>query len=194
MKKISFEILITVFLIVVAVFSRLIPHAWNFTALGAVALFAGHLLRRQYLGLVVAVLSLLISDSILGFHNLMAWVYIPLFMSLGMGYLIRSDDALKASESDKLTKGYFGKAVLFKNAVLVLSSSFVFFLVSNFGVWFEGSFYSKNITGLMECYAVALPFLKNQIAGDFVYTTAIFASYQWALNFLQSRHQTKQSI
>lgn len=174
MKKISSEIILVVTLIALATFSRLIPHPWNFTALGAVALFSGHLLKRQYLGLIVALISLVVSDSILGFHNLIAWVYIPLLMSVALGYFIRSAD-----------RNYFGRSVLVRNTCLVLSSSFLFFVVSNFGVWIQGTFYAKNLSGLVECYVAALPFLKNQLAGDLVYSAAIFGVYQLSIGYLK---------
>jgi hypothetical protein len=184
MKKINSEIIFVVVLISVATFSRLIPHPWNFTALGAVALLSGHLLKRQYLGLVVALLSLVISDLVLGFHNLIAWVYIPLLMSVALGYFIRSGHSIGENNT---ALNYFKSSVLLRNLSLVFSSSFLFFIVSNFGVWIQGTFYAKSFSGLVECYIMALPFLKNQLAGDLIYSVVLFGAYQMAVNFLKQR-------
>lgn len=53
----------------------------------------------------------------------------------------------------------------FKHQVLLLPiASFLFFLISNFGVWFF--WYPRTIAGLMTCYTLALPFYRNTLLGD----------------------------
>lgn len=178
MKKINYEILLGVALVLCASFSRLIPHPWNFTALGAVALFSGAVFRKTWLGLIVMLASMLISDLIIGFHGLVAWVYIPCLITLILGHLIGKENGSR----------FIAKSVILRNLVLVLSSSFLFFAISNFGVWFQGTSYTKDSAGFIECYVMALPFLKNQMAGDFFFSFVLFGSYQWALNYLQIRN------
>ena len=39
----------------------------------------------------------------------------------------------------------------------ILGGSLLFFLLSNFGVWFIGG-YEKSFTGLITCYTMAIPF------------------------------------
>ena len=65
---------IALFLIVLGVFSRLIPHPSNFVAIGAIALFAGAKLPKRWAFIVplsIYVLSDLIIDAFVfrGFHN-----------------------------------------------------------------------------------------------------------------------------
>ncbi len=61
---------------------------------------------------------------------------------------------------------------------------FVFFLISNFGVWLLSGMYEKNISGLINCYIVAIPFLKNTII------STIFFSYLSivSLNIYKKQH------
>ncbi len=66
-----------------------------------------------------------------------------------------------------------------------LATPFLFFLISNFAVWLFGlnlvnAPYAKTFSGLMECYAAALPFLRACIViGDWAFMvmfalTAVF--------------------
>ena len=105
---------LTVFLLVaVAVFSRLIPHPWNLTAVGAVALFAGAYLRPQSLAFIVPLVAFFITDFILGFHNTMIFTYgaVAICSWLGIRYLQRPEPGKVLGTS--------------------LAASVIFFLISN---------------------------------------------------------------
>lgn len=56
----------------------------------------------------------------------------------------------------------------------LLACSLIFFAASNFAVWAFSGMYSADLTGLLQCYAAALPFLKNTIAGDLLWAAALF--------------------
>ena len=55
-------ILVIVFLIALAGFSRIIPHIPNFTAIGAMAIFGSAHFSKKYLAILVPVLSIWFSD------------------------------------------------------------------------------------------------------------------------------------
>ena len=56
----------------------------------------------------------------------------------------------------------------FKRQALFLPlSSFLFFLISNFGVWYY--WYPHTFDGLLRCYLVAVPFYRNTLLGDLVF-------------------------
>ena len=59
----------------------------------------------------------------------------------------------------------------------MISSSGIFFLVSNFGVWTGGTMYPKNFGGLITCYAAGVPFIHNTIISDILFTTVLFGTY-----------------
>ena len=51
---------------------------------------------------------------------------------------------------------------------------FLFFLISNFGVWLfglnlDGVLYPKTVVGLIDCYAAGLPFLRGSVIGDWLF-------------------------
>jgi hypothetical protein len=64
----------------------------------------------------------------------------------------------------------------------VLSSA-LFFVVTNFAVWYSGAWYGDDFAGLIKCYAAALPFARNMLAGDLIWSAALFTG----LAVLESR-------
>jgi hypothetical protein len=65
-----------ILVICIGILSRLIPHSPNFTALGAVALFAGANLRPRSMALLVPFAIMLLTDYVIGFHSTMIFVYL----------------------------------------------------------------------------------------------------------------------
>lgn len=144
-------------LIVLAALSRVLPHPPNFTPLGAIGLFAGAKFERKSLAFLVAFASLFLSDCFLGFHALMPVIYGLFAMSVVLGRLVQRY-SINAGSLAYLAAG---------NAV-------IFFVLSNFAVWVFGSGYPKTLEGLVLCFTAAIPFFQNTVAGDLIYTMAIF--------------------
>lgn len=55
-----------------------------------------------------------------------------------------------------------------------LAGSIAFFLLSNFAVWAVWQMYPKTLGGLGACYVAALPFFRNAVAGDLVWSALLF--------------------
>ena len=73
----------------------------------------------------------------------------------------------------------------------MISSSGIFFLVSNFGVWAGGTMYPKNFGGLITCYAAGVPFIHNTIISDALFTTVLLGTYyllQTKYSYLKLKH------
>ena len=148
-----------VLLIVLAVASRLLPHAPNFTPVAAIGLFAGATLGRRAAWLV-PLAALLVSDAFLGFYHPMSmfWNYLGFgaCLLLGSGLLGRSRSLPRLGGA-------------------TLASSLAFFALSNFGMWASG-YYPRTLAGLGQCYAAGLPFLRNTVASDVLFTAALFGA------------------
>lgn len=156
MKKDWMSFIVLVF---IGVLSRLIPHPWNFTAITAMALYSGVAFKKNKIFMLVPIVTLFLSDLYLGFHNTLFFTY------LGFGIVAIMSSSI-FSQSEFFSNG--------KNMVLMggvsLIGSLLFFLVSNFGVWFASGIYEKNAAGLVQCFIAAIPFLRIQILGDLFYT------------------------
>lgn len=139
-------------LVIFGVATRLAPHPVNFTALGALALWSTTLFRSRAWAFGVPLAVLLVSDLILGFHSTMIWVYGAFaLIALISLWLEPRQSWLRAGAGSLL-------------------ASLLFFALTNFGVWAAGELYPPTAEGLAQSYMMALPFLKNQVLGDLLYT------------------------
>lgn len=154
---------IVTILMIIAISTRLMPHPANFTSVAAVALLGGSLLPRKW-ALSLPLIIMIASDLIIGLHPLVAftWGSFALIAFLGHRYL-RNVNA--------------GSVV-----VASLGSSILFYIISNFGVWLQGQMYTMNWSGLVACYYNAIPFFRNTMAGDLVYSAVLFGAYALAIN------------
>ena len=162
--KIKQEHILIFALLLIGSISRLVPHAPNFTAVTAMALFAGAYLKPQY-ALWLPALVLFVTDLFLGFHSTMVFVYgammiVGLFSYWGLSQKVEGVKVLGSS----------------------LVGSLIFFVITNLGVFLVDGMYSKNLTGFVECYVMALPFLKNQLAGDLFFSGLFFGAYKLYLS------------
>lgn len=153
-----------------AVISRMVPHAPNFTATGAASLYSGRYFRGKT-RFIVPFIILLITDAFLGFHAAMPFVYFCFGINIILGIWISK------------------KPTVWKIAGITLLSSLIFFVVTNFGVWFVGGLYPKTIQGLAVCYANAIPFARNTFLGDLVFVSAMFG-----ITEIVNRYQNKSIV
>ena len=55
-----------------------------------------------------------------------------------------------------------------------LVGSVGFFLISNFAVWMTGIMYPLTLGGLATCYVAGLPFFRNALISDMLFTAVFF--------------------
>ena len=165
-KESRADIIVFVVLIILGVVSRMVPHLANFTAVGAISLFAGFYFKKQWK--ILAPLAIMfISDSVLGFYDLklMFTVYFCLFVYFILGSYIKQNK------------------VVFRAISFSLLGSTSFFIITNFAVWSLAGWYPHTGAGLSNCYIMALPFFFNSLMGDVFYTSVIFGAYAFVLNY-----------
>ena len=143
---------IVLLIVIFGVICRLIPHPPNFSPVTAIALFGGLNFSDKRIAFSIPLVVLFLSDLILGISMINLFVYTGFLTIVFLGTKIKS--------------------IKFGNIIL---SSFIFFLISNFGVWIIG--YPKNIEGLILCYTMAIPFFGYSIAGD------LFFGYLFKFSF-----------
>lgn len=146
--------------VVVAVLSRFLPHFPNMTAVGALALFSGAVIQPRWAGMALPILVIALSDLVLGFES-----------SLFFGYAAWALIAFVAGSSLKS----FSWARL---GGMSAFSTLCFFIISNLGVWLVSGMYPKSAEGLFACFALALPFLGQQMLGDLLFSGVLFLSWR----------------
>jgi hypothetical protein len=166
-------------LTILSALGRLVPHAPNVTPLGGSCLFAG--------SRIAGPLAYLLPLAVMVATDPFAW--------FGHGYTVTSPVIYACF----LLNVWIGRRML-KNVtpVRVGAAAFIcslqFFLLTNLALWAVGtmrpdSLYSADVAGLMKCYAMALPFWGRTLAGDLLFSGALFGMYE-----LLSRNTAKADV
>jgi hypothetical protein len=160
-------------LVLLAAGSRMAPHLWNLTAVGAVCLFGGAYFKRKWLAFVVPLAALAISDVFL-----QTFVY-PEFSSPGYFQYVCFAAIVP------LGMLLEGRTRLLPVAGAAFGAAALFFLLSNFGVWLLGDgsgaahMYPLTLAGLIACYVEAIPFALNDLCGTLLFTGVLFGGMEF---------------
>ncbi len=157
-------------LFIVAVVSRLIPHYPNFTAIGSIAVVGGLAYKNLRPALLATIASLFISDLIINntvlaeFYGSFRWFTPGAILIYGCFILSVFIPRMLPLQNNMLRWG-----------LASVTSTLVFFLVTNFGVWFQSPMYAQDASGLLACYVAAIPFAINQLLGTLFYGALLLA-------------------
>ena len=149
--------IVIILFVVIAIIFRLVPHMPNVTPITAAALFSGVYFTNKKYAFIIPLLAMFLSDLFLGFSGITVFVYAAFAL---VSYI-----------------GLSSKKISIKT---ILLSSISFFVITNFGVWLMA--YPKSLTGLIECYTLAIPFFRNSLIGDFVYSGILYFGFQFVSN------------
>ncbi len=159
-------------LIIGAAFTRLFPHYPNFTAIGAMAIFGGSVIKDKKLAFLLPLGALLLSD-----------ICLQLFTSTKGFYGTSQYFVYAAFFIITMLASFMQKRSVANIALAAIWSGAVFFIISNFGVWLSSDFYPKTLSGLGACYLTAIPFYKNEIFGNFILNSIMGNGFYSALLF-----------
>ena len=137
---------------------------WNFAPLGAISLFAGSRLPRRWAWLV-PIIAMAISDFYLDSNR-----YRPLFELTRWTIL-----GTYAATTLLGPLARHAKSRPWLLPVLSLSASTLFFITSNLATWAEGFLFPLTVSGLVQCYWDAIPFMRNTFAADLIGTALLFS-------------------
>jgi hypothetical protein len=144
---------------------RLLPHAPNVTPLGGSCLFAGSRIRGFW-AYLLPLAVMIATDPLVGGYT---WgspaIYASFLINVWIGRrLLRNVTPVRVG------------------AVAFLCS-LQFFVLTNFAVWasavaLHDPIYAANLSGLVSCYTLALPYWGRTLAGDLLYSGALFGIYE----------------
>ncbi len=173
------------FLVLLGVMSRLLPHSPNAVALGATALYAGARLPRRW-AIAVPLAALALSDFVIDLGH--GYAFYP--FTRATTYAIFAGIALLGTYVPRRSGWLAGAATRLGMSVV---GSTLFFLLSNFAVWAEGSGlgYPLTFAGLLSCYQAGLPFFSRMLGeypigtleADLIGTTLLFGVDALATHF-----------
>ncbi len=157
--------MIAYLLILVAVLTRVLPHAgWmNFTAVGGALLYFGaRRPLREMLGPLAVLMTTDFYLTTFSYHDAFRWqAYVTTWAwyaaGMALGFIL-----LRARTS----------WVRVGAAALLGPTSF--FMVSNYAVWAAGGMYPHTLAGLEACFMAAIPFYGNDLASTAIVLGAAF--------------------
>lgn len=184
-NKINLRFVVLMSLIVIAAAMRLgnaggISPISNFTPIGAMALFGGAYFTERWKSLIFPLLALFLSDVVIlsviyqGKHGNVLyegwyWVYGAFVLIVFVG-------------------GWLIRKVNVKNVLLAsIAASLAHWLITDLGVWLAGGIdlttgqpYTRDLSGFLNCYYLALPYLKNFFLGTVFYSAVMFGAFELA--------------
>lgn len=165
----SSHTVVSFFLILLGFAARLLPHPANFAPIGAIALFAGLYLPKRH-AIVAPLVAMFFSDVIIGFYTwqTMISVYAAFILTGVIGLLIRNRKSFATVVGGTLLGSVF------------------FFIITNAAVWAFDEMYPLTFNGLMQSYAMAIPFFKNSVMGDLFYTGVLIGGMELVLTLSKS--------
>ena len=127
--------------------SRFVPHPPNFTSLLALSFYIPVLFGIKFLPILL--ISFIITDFIIGFHEVT-------FFTWGSVFIIG------------LMSKFFISNIINRISGALLGAC-LFYLITNFGIWFLGS-YGYTLQGFIACYTLAIPFFAYSLISTFIFS------------------------
>jgi hypothetical protein len=145
----------------------------NFAPVAALALFAGYFFRSSILAICLPLSVMVLSDLSIGGYDwrMMALVYGMLAFPVAFRSVLR--------RHLNLDQGGLQSATLAVGGLVgcSLAASLLFFLTTNFGSWLWFNMYEHTTAGLVQCYAMAIPFFRYTLCGDLFFAVVLFGGY-----------------
>lgn len=140
--------------LLVAVLSRVLPHAgwWNFTAVTGCLLYFGA--RRPWREMFIPLTALMATDyylTVFSYHYPFHWsgyvvTWAWYLMAMALGWILLNV-----------------KTTFVRGAAGAILGPTSFFVVSNYAVWAGSGMYPHTGAGLLACYVAAIPFYRNDL-------------------------------
>jgi len=163
-SHLTMDLALVVGLVALDVIARLVPHVPGVWPVAASALFAGRMLRIPLLAFVVPLAATVLSNLALPGDD-------------GRVLLIVAAALCVPALLGIVGRRWRGAV---PTAAMMIASSLVFFIATNFAVWAFQDLYPHTLQGLAQCYVAALPFLDRTVFGDLAWCAALFGG-AWLL-------------
>ena len=154
------------------------PSLYNFTPVGAIALFGGVYFKEKWKGYIVVLSTLFFTDLVINYlrtstitfgYSVTFWVYLSFALMVLVGSLIKKVNVLN---------------ILLASTAPVL----IHWLLTDF----PGELYPHTLAGYGQSLVAAIPFEYNLIYGTLVFSAILFGGFELAKNkytFLRDKKQ-----
>lgn len=146
------------------ILTRSLPHPPNFTSTNSSIVYGNSVMKKFY-AILFPLLVIFISDILQPVFKKNTIMFGSWSISIYISYIMSSVLSKFVTKNDK-------KVNYIKTPVLVLSSSVIFFIVTNFSVWLTQP--EENATSLMQVYYIGIPFFGYELLGNICYSFVFF--------------------
>jgi hypothetical protein len=149
-------------LLALGVLGRWFQPDWNVTPIVAVATFAGYYFRRISVAWLATLAVMTASNLLLPAYNnygVMLVVFGMFLLPAALGRWVRGQESYA------------------RLAICGLLPAMLFFVATNFAVWYFGNSYEPTWAGLVHCYSAGLPFFRAMLLGDVFFLAVVFGSF-----------------
>lgn len=159
----------------------------NFTPIGAMALFGGAYFNERWKGYFFPLLTLFFSD---------VFMMKIIYSGHSNGLLYSGWYWTYGAFAVMVLIGQYIKKVSFKSVIIAaVAAALSHWVITDLGVWMGGGIdittgkpYTSDVHGFIQCYVLAIPFMKNMLIGNLVYGSVLFGGF----DFLQKRYPVLQ--
>ena len=127
------------------------------------AIFAGAAFSNRVLAYLTPLAVMILSDLVLGFHTTVWYVYSGVVISVMLGSTLKQMSIIRVG-------------------LIAVTATIIFYLITNFGAWLHHDMYSQDMGGLIQAYYAGLPFLRNSLISNLIFTYLIFYGLAWLEN------------
>jgi hypothetical protein len=151
---------------------------YNLMPMAAIGLFSGSIFSDKRWAYLITIGSMLLSDIIFNvFTHTPGFYGFSQFINYGALLLVTFLGTYLQKKNFKSIMGF------------TLTGSMIFFLVSNFGTFLTG-YYGYSFSGFVNCYTMAIPFYKYEMATHFfvnsILSDLLFSSVAFGIYYLVS--------
>lgn len=181
MQKRSDLVIFTLLALLAIAFRTVLHIGPNIELVTASSIAAGYFLKNKRLAMLFPIIVMIITDSIIGNTSIFIFTWSAFLITPLIGIF----NAKYLNGSTALPR------TLFINTSGAILSVLVFYLWTNFGVIVTTEMYPDTLTGLMQSYINALPFLKNQLYGNIIFSPIIFLLVILVKSYLAEVYEKK---
>jgi hypothetical protein len=154
-------------LIAIAVGWRIINHNYQFAPnlelVTAISVLAAITMGWR-IALIVPIVTMIISDIIIGNSLIFIFTW-GSFAIIGLSAVVLR----KLNDKPKLQ--------IISSVGFAAAGTFLFFIVTNFGVWLQG-WYPMTWAGLVDCFVMAIPFYRTMLIGNLILVPTVVIVWQ----------------
>lgn len=170
MNRVNINMWFLMALVIVSASLKLLTHPHSIDPIIALSLFSGVIIKDKKMSFAIPLLTMFFSDILLeifypgnGFYGTaQIGNYFSLLLITVIGFGMK--------------KNNFITVPLFS-----IAASLTFYFLSNTNVFLvdTGAYYSKDWNGYFNCMTAGIPFIKNSLLNDLLFSVILFGGYEF---------------